>query len=746
MKNKENNKWKDTLNVRGFIQSHYTPYEGSGDFLQGPSQDTLALWHQVEAMINDEIKTGEVSIDGTTFSSIDAYGPGYIDKEKELIVGLQTDAPLKRTVNPFGGIRMVETSLDAYNLKMEGDLIDTFKKHTKTHNEGVFDAYTTDMKLARTLGLLTGLPDAYGRGRIIGDYRRIALYGMTALMAFKKEEIKALEAKDACEETIRLREEGQTQLRAMKAMVAMASKYGYDISEPAEDAKSAIQHFYFGYLAAIKENNGAAMSLGRNTAFLDIYIERDIASGKLDEKTAQSLIDQLVIKLRMVRHLRTPDYNELFAGDPNWVTEALGGMGEDKRTLVTKTTFRFLHTLRNLGSAPEPNMTVLWSKDLPQSFKAYCMEMSIDFGAIQYENDDLMRPLYGDDYGIACCVSAMGIGKAMQYFGARANLPKALLYAINGGQDELKKDKDGQAIKMFEGIPALKSDVLDYDEVYKNFKLVIDQLSKLYVNTMNTIHYMHDKYAYEGSQMALHDLDVTRYMAFGVAGVSIISDALSAIKYGQVRVIRDENGISKDFEITGDFPKFGNDIDEVDDLASQVVTDFSEALKQTPTYRGSDHTLSILTITSNVVYGKKTGATPDGRPYGAPFAPGANPMHGRDERGALASLNSVAKLPYENVCQDGISNTFSIVPGALGKTKDHQVLNLVGIMDGYFNQKAFHLNVNVFDKSKLEDAMANPEKYPNLTIRVSGYAVHFNRLTKEQQQDVISRTFHNRVS
>ena len=738
--------WEDTLNVRGFIQNSYRPYEGNGDFLQGPTENTRLLWQAVETMINEEIKSGKVSIDGSTFSGIDAYGPGYIDKEKELIVGLQTDSPLKRTVNPFGGIRMVETSLEAYDLEMEEDLIKNFKKHAKTHNEGVFDAYTKDMKKARSLGLLTGLPDAYGRGRIIGDYRRIALYGMDQLMTFKKEEINQLESQDASEENIRLREEGQTQLRAMKAMVSMANKYGYDISKPATDAKSAVQHFYFGYLAAIKENNGAAMSLGRNTAFLDIFIEKDIEEGRLDEISAQSLIDQLVIKLRMVRHLRTPDYNELFAGDPNWVTEALGGMGEDGRTLVTKTTFRFIHTLRNLGSAPEPNMTVLWSKDLPKAFKSFCIEMSIDFGAIQYENDDLMRPLYGDDYGIACCVSAMGIGKAMQYFGARANLPKALLYAINGGHDELKVDSAGNPIKMFEGIPTLQSDTLDYKEVYDNFILVVDQLAKLYVNTMNTIHYMHDKYAYEASQMALHDLDVTRYMAFGVAGVSIVADALSAIKYSEVKVVRNDMGISTAFDIKGDFPKFGNDIDDVDLLANRVVTDFSNALKKTPTYRGSEHTLSILTITSNVVYGKKTGATPDGRLYGAPFAPGANPMHGRDERGALASLNSVAKLPYEGVCQDGISNTFSIVPGALGKTKDQQIINLVGIMDGYFNQKAFHLNVNVFDKSMLEDAMAHPENYPNLTIRVSGYAVHFNRLTREQQEDVISRTFHSRIS
>lgn len=740
------NENKEKIDVRGFIQNNYTPYEGDQDFLQGPKKDTLELWTQVEKMINQEIKTGQVTIDGSTFSGIDHYGPGYIDKDKELIVGLQTDQPLKRTVNPYGGIRMVESSLEAYDLKMENDLIENFKTYRKTHNDGVFDAYTDDMKLARSLGLLTGLPDAYGRGRIIGDYRRIPLYGMKALKAFKKEEIKELESRNACPEIIQLREEAHEQLRAMEAMEKMAKAYGYDISMPAEDAKSAIQNFYFGYLAAIKENNGAAMSLGRNTAFLDIYIEKDLKEGKLDEEGAQALIDQLVIKLRMVRHLRTPDYNELFAGDPNWVTEALGGMGLDGRTLVTKTTYRFLHTLRNLGAAPEPNMTVLWSKDLPEAFKKFCIELSIDYGALQYENDDLMRPIYGDDYGIACCVSAMEIGKAMQFFGARANLPKALLYAINGGYDELKKDKKGNPIQMFKDIEPLSSEVLNYDEVYKNFLKVMDELSRLYVNTMNTIHYMHDKYAYEASQMALHDLDVKRYMAFGVAGVSIVADALSAIRHGQVKVIRDDQGISTAFDIAGEFPKFGNNIEAVDQLASQVVTDFSNLLKKTPTYRNAKHTLSILTITSNVVYGKKTGATPDGRLLGEPFAPGANPMHGRDERGALASLNSVAQLPYEGVCEDGISNTFSIVPEALGKTKNHQIINMVAIMDGYFNNNAFHLNVNVFNKTMLEDAMENPEKYPNLTIRVSGYAVHFNRLTKEQQRDVISRTFHSKVS
>jgi formate C-acetyltransferase len=739
------NKWNEEIDVRDFIQANYKPYEGDESFLVGMTNNTASVWADAEKMITDEIRTGEVEIDTTTFSGINNYKPGYIKKEEEKIFGLQTDKPLKRIVNPYGGYRMVEGSLEAYNATMDADLEKAFKNYRKTHNEGVFDAYTDEMKIARSVGLLTGLPDAYGRGRIIGDYRRIALYGIDYLYQEKKNDLKTVLKGPAVEERIQSREEIQAQLRALVEIKEMAASYGIDISKPATSAEEAIQFFYFGYLAAVKENNGAAMSLGRNTAFFDIYIERDIEAGILTEETAQELIDQLVIKLRLVRHLRTPEYNELFAGDPNWITEVLGGVGEDGRSFVTKTTYRFLHTLTNLGAAPEPNMTVLWAEALPENFKKYCAKMSIATGAIQYENDDLMRPLYGDDYAIACCVSAMEVGKAMQFFGARANLPKALLYAINGGYDEVKKDKNGKPVKVVEGIPALKSDVLDYQEVMKNFSKVMDYLAELYVDTMNTIHYMHDKYAYEAGQMALHDSIVKRYMAFGVAGVSIIADSKSAMKHAKVTAIRNDDGIAVDFDIEGDFPKFGNDDDAVDSLAVEAVTEFSNNLKKHHVYRNSIHSLSILTITSNVVYGKKTGSTPDGRKFGEPFAPGANPMHGRDSNGALASLNSVAKLPYEDICQDGISNTFSIVPDALGKEADTRVNNLVSIMDGYFGNDAFHLNVNVFNRSLLIDAMENPEKYPTLTIRVSGYAVHFNRLTKEQQRDVISRTFHERA-
>lgn len=738
-------KWDQEINVRDFIQANYQVYEGDDTFLVAPTANTKSVWAKAEKMITDEIKTGEVEIETTTFSGINNYKPGYIIKEEEKIVGLQTDQPLKRIVNPYGGYRMVEGSLNAYSATMDVVQSDAFKGFRKTHNQGVFDAYTAEMKTARTVGLLTGLPDAYGRGRIIGDYRRIALYGIDYLVREKKNDLLTVLKGAAVEERIQLREEVQTQLRALVDIKEMAATYDVDISGPATNAEQAIQFFYFGYLAAVKENNGAAMSLGRNTAFLDIYIQRDIDQGILTEETAQALIDELVIKLRLVRHLRTPEYNELFAGDPNWITEALGGIGLDGRPLVTKTTFRFMHTLTNLGAAPEPNMTVLWADALPVNFKKYCAKMSIATGAIQYENDDLMRPLYGDDYGIACCVSAMEVGKAMQFFGARANLPKALLYAINGGYDEVKKGKDGKPVKVVDGIPALKSDTLDYTEVMDNFSKVLEYLAGLYVDTMNTIHYMHDKYAYEAGQMALHDSIVKRYMAFGVAGVSIIADSKSAMKYAKVKAIRNDDGIAVDFEIEGDFPKFGNDEDAVDSLAVEAVTEFSNNLKKHPTYRAAEHTLSILTITSNVVYGKKTGSTPDGRKFGEPFAPGANPMHGRDENGALASLNSVAKLPYKDICQDGISNTFSIVPDALGKEADTRVNNLVSIMDGYFGNGAFHLNVNVFNRSLLIDAMENPEKYPTLTIRVSGYAVHFNRLTREQQEDVISRTFHERA-
>ncbi len=733
--------WSENIDVRDFINKNYTPYEGNEEFLNQPSERTKALWDKAEDMIKAEIMSGEVDIDTTRFSGINNYEPGYLDKDNELIVGYQADAPLKRIVNPYGGYRMVKDSLEAYGKEMAEGLEEHFNNYRKTHNQGVFDAYTKDMRTARTVGLLTGLPDAYGRGRIIGDYRRIALYGIDFL---KKEKMKDKENAigNALADLLRHREELSEQIRALDEIKEMALSYGIDISKPAVNAQEAVQFLYFGYLAAIKENNGAAMSLGRNTTFLDVYIERDLKLGLIDEERAQELIDQFVIKLRMARHLRTPDYNELFAGDPNWVTESIGGMGEDGRTLVTKTSYRFLHTLTNLSPAPEPNMTVLWSNDLPENFKAYCGKMSIETGSIQYENDDLMRPIYGDDYAIACCVSAMRVGKEMQFFGARANLGKALLYAINGGVDEMKKNKDGSLIKVIEGIDRIEDEVLDYEKVMDNYNKVMEKLANLYVNTMNTIHYMHDKYAYEKGQMALHDSEVHRYMAFGIAGISIVADSLSAIKYAKVKPIRDENGITIDFEIEGDFPKYGNDDDRVDNIAVEIVNKFSSELKKTPTYRDAEHTLSVLTITSNVVYGKKTGSTPDGRKKGEPFAPGANPMHGRDSNGALASLNSVAKLPYKDICQDGISNTFSIVPNALGKSMEERIDKLVALMEGYFEQGAFHLNVNVLNRELLIDAMNNPEKYPTLTIRVSGYAVHFNRLTLEQKKEVISRTFH----
>lgn len=736
--------WKERVNVRDFIQLNYKPYEEGDGFLEDISEKTKKLWDKAENLINEEILTGEIKICTSSFSGIDNHAPGYLDKENELIVGYQTEEPLKRIVNPYGGYRMVQNSLDSYNAKMDSIKEETFNEYRKTHNEGVFDAYTGEMRLARTAGLLTGLPDAYGRGRIIGDYRRIALYGLDFLKKEKKQDYENI-VSDATEEIIRIREEVSEQIRALDSIGKMADSYGIDISKPAKTAQEAVQYLYFGYLAAIKENNGAAMSFGRNTTFLDIYIERDLEKGIIDEVYAQELIDQLVIKLRMVRHLRTPEYNELFAGDPNWITEAIGGMGEDGRTLVTKTSFRFLHTLTTLSPAPEPNMTVLWSVDLPKGFKEYCAKMSIESGSIQYENDDLMRPIYGDDYGIACCVSAMKIGKEMQFFGARANLSKALLYAVNGGIDELKKDKAGNPLKVIDGIESIDSEVLDYDEVVANYDRVMTKLSRLYVNTMNTIHYMHDKYAYEKGQMALHDTELHRYMAFGIAGLSIVADALSAIKHAKVTPIRDKDGIAVDFKIEGDFPKYGNDDDRVDSIAVEVVDKFIKELKKTPTYRGAEHTLSVLTITSNVVYGKKTGSTPDGRKKGEPFAPGANPMHGRDSNGVLASLNSVAKLPYENSCQDGISNTLSLTPETLGNNTKDKLNNLTGIMDGYFEQDAFHLNVNVLNRELLIDAMEHPEMYPTLTIRVSGYAVHFNRLTEEQQLEVINRTFHERI-
>lgn len=737
---------KDKIDVRDFIQKNYKPYTGDDSFLCGKTEKTKVIWDKAEALIEEEIEKGIIDIETTVFSGIANFEAGYIDKANEVVVGFQTDAPLKRIMNPYGGFRMLESSLKAYDYTMSEEMSARFQEFRRTHNDGVFGAYTEEMKLARSVGLLTGLPDAYGRGRIIGDYRRIALYGTEKLIAGKLKDLSELSSLPAIEDTIMAREEISMQIEALEAMEVMAKAYDYDLTKPAQNATEAVQHFYFGYLAAIKENNGAAMSLGRNTVFLDIFIERDIEKGVLTEESAQELIDQLVIKLRMVRHLRTPDYNTLFAGDPTWVTESIGGMGVDGRPLVTKTAYRFLHTLTNLTPAPEPNMTVLWSKDLPDNFKRYCAKLSIETGAIQYENDDLMRPIYGDDYGIACCVSPMKIGKEMQFFGARTNLAKAMLYSINAGKDEFKFEKDGSAIEVIRGIEPLKSEgPLNYDEVMKRFKAVMDKLAGIYVNTMNTIHYMHDKYAYESGQMALHDSSVHRYMAFGVAGLSIIADSLSAIKYAKVTPVRNEQGIAVDFKIDGEFPMFGNDDDRVDQLAVEVLEYFSKELKMHQTYRNAEHTLSVLTITSNVVYGKKTGATPDGRGSGEPFAPGANPMHGRDTKGALASLNSVAKLPFEGVCQDGISNTFSIVPAALGRMESDRRNNLAGILDGYFAKKAFHLNVNVLSRELLMDAIEHPSKYPTLTIRVSGYAVHFNRLTREQKEEVIKRTFHERV-
>ncbi|MBW8384371.1 MAG: formate C-acetyltransferase, partial [Youngiibacter sp.] len=685
-----------------------------------------------------EIKEGILGVDTDKVSGINNFEAGYIDKDHESIVGLQTDAPLKRMMNPYGGYRMVEQSLEAYGYEVNPEIAKYFPAFRKTHNQGVFHAYSDETKAARSSGLLTGLPDAYGRGRIIGDYRRIALYGIDKLIAEKKKDLK--NAKGAMlDDLIRQREELNEQIIALGDIKAMAAKYGCDISVPAKNAKEAVQWLYFGYLAAVKENNGAAMSLGRTSTFLDVYLEKDLKDGVITEAEAQEYIDQFVIKLRLVRHLRTPEYNDLFAGDPTWVTESIGGVGIDGRPLVTKSSFRFLHTLINLGTSPEPNMTVLWSQDLPENFKKYCADMSIKTDSIQYENDDIMRPSYGDDYAIACCVSAMTVGKQMQFFGARCNLAKSLLYAINGGVDE----KTGKTV--IKGLEPIKGDELDYETVSEKFNTVLEYVAELYVNTMNIIHYMHDKYAYEAGQLALHDTDVQRLMAFGVAGLSVAADSLSAIKYAKVKAIRNEGGLATDFEIEGSFPKFGNDDDRVDDIAVALTEKFSGELKKHPTYRNAKHTLSVLTITSNVVYGKKTGSTPDGRKAGEALAPGANPMHGRDLEGALASLNSVAKIPYVGNCEDGVSNTFSIVPDALGKTELERVNNLASVLDGYFAQKAHHLNVNVLNRAKLEDAMEHPEKYPTLTIRVSGYAVNFNRLSREQQMEVISRTFHEKM-
>ncbi|MGN7455951.1 formate C-acetyltransferase [Paenibacillus pasadenensis] len=732
-------KWQRAIDVNAFIGANLTPYEGDEAFLAEPTEATRALWEEVLRLMKQERERGGVlDVSTDVVSTIVSHGPGYIDRPLEQIVGLQTDAPLKRSVQPFGGIRMVIDACEAYGYKADEAMVKTFTDIRKTHNQGVFDAYTADMRLARKAGIITGLPDAYGRGRIIGDYRRVALYGIDRLVADKKAELKQREGAPMSESLIRQREELSEQIRALGELKQMAASYGFDLSEPAATAKEAVQWLYFAYLAAIKEQNGAAMSIGRISSFLDIYIERDLAEGRLDEAQAQELVDHLVMKLRLVKFLRTPDYNELFSGDPTWVTESIGGMGLDGRSRVTKSSFRFLHTLYNLGPAPEPNLTVLWSRQLPQGFKEYCAKVSIDTSSIQYENDDLMRPLYGDDYGIACCVSAMRIGKQMQFFGARANLAKALLYAINGGVDEKLGEQVGPAYA------PITADVLDYKEVLKRYDSMLDWLAGLYIDTLNVIHYMHDKYSYERIEMALHDTDLVRTMACGIAGLSVVADSLSAIKHAKVRPIRDERGLAVDFEIEGDYPQYGNNDDRVDRIAVELTERFMNKLRRHETYRGAVHTQSVLTITSNVVYGKKTGSTPDGRKAGEPFAPGANPMHGRDRKGALASLNSVAKLPYDSSL-DGISNTFSIVPKALGKEADVRVRNLVSLLDGYSAKGGHHLNVNVFNREQLMDAMEHPEQYPQLTIRVSGYAVNFIKLTREQQLDVINRTFHGSV-
>lgn len=731
-------KWTKEIDVRNFIQKNYTLYEGDDTFLEGVTDRTQKVWDKCHELILEEMKKGILDVETNIVSGIDNFAPGYIDRKNEVIVGLQTDAPLKRIVNLYGGMKMAKSALEQYGYELNPQLEKDFHAYRKTHNEGVFDAYPKRTKVARHVGLLTGLPDAYGRGRVIGDYRRVALYGVDFLIGEKEKEQDMFDG-PMTDERIRLREEISMQIQALKEMKSMAMKYGVDISEPAKNAKEAVQFLYMAYLAGVKENNGAAISLGRTSTFLDIYIERDLQNGVITEKEAQELIDQFIIKLRLVRHLRTPEYNELFGGDPTWVTEAIGGVSINGRPLVTKNSFRYLHTLTNLGTAPEPNMTVLWSRDLPEEFKKYCAKMSIQTDSIQYENDDVMRPLYGDDYAISCCVSAMRVGKQMQFFGARANLAKSLLMALNAGVDELQK------VPVVPGIEPLKNEVLDFDEVWDRYKKVLDYVAELYVDTINIIHYMHDKYAYEASQMALHDGNVERLTAFGMAGISVVADSLSAIKFAKVTPVRDENGVTVDFNVEGDFPKYGNDDDRVDELAVEVATYFSNALKKHPIYRNAKHTLSALTITSNVMYGKKTGTTPDGRRHGEPLAPGANPMHGRDENGALASLNSVAKIPYRNVCQDGVSNTFSIVPDALGKDEAQRIENLIHILDGYFYQGAHHLNVNVMNREILLDAMEHPEKYPTLTIRVSGYAVNFNRLSKDQQREVIMRTFHEAV-
>ncbi|MBB2183807.1 formate C-acetyltransferase [Lachnospiraceae bacterium MD1] len=729
--------WTTEVNVRSFIQDNYTPYEGNEDFLAGPTTRTKELWNEVMELMKEEREKGIIDAETSKPSTITAFGPGYIDKEKEVIVGFQTDKPLKRGIMPNGGIRVVKNALQAYGFELDKKTEEIYSENRKTHNDGVFDAYTDAMKKARHTGIITGLPDAYGRGRIIGDYRRVALYGVDFLIEEKMHEKKLLEISILESPDIRLREELSEQIKALKQLKEMALGYGYDISKPASNSFEATQWTYFAYLGAIKEQDGAAMSLGRVTTFLDIYYERDLRNGKITEEEIQELMDQFVMKLRMVRFLRTPSYNDLFSGDPTWVTESIGGMGLDGRTLVTKSSFRILHTLYNLGPAPEPNLTVLWSVSLPENFKKYCAKVSIDTSSIQYESDDIMREVWGDDYGIACCVSAMRIGKQMQFFGARANLAKALLYAINGGKDEISGEQVGP---MFSPIT---SDYLDYDEVMAKFDQTLDWLSELYINTLNVIHFMHDKYNYERLQMALHDINILRTEACGIAGLSVVADSLSAIRHAKVKVIRNEEGLAVDYEIEGEYPAFGNNDDRVDQIAVELVERFMNKLRKVKTYRNAKQTLSVLTITSNVVYGKKTGSTPDGRKAGEPFAPGANPMHGRDKRGAVASMSSVAKLPYKHA-EDGISYTFSIIPKALGKNMEERINNLTGLLDGYISEKGHHINVNVFDRETLIDAMEHPEKYPQLTIRVSGYAVNFIKLSREQQLDVIHRTFHER--
>ncbi len=732
--------WKDEINVRDFIQHNYTPYEGDSNFLTEPTEKTKKLWNEVLELYKKEhdSKGGVLDIDTKTPSTITAHEAGYIDKDLEDIVGLQTDAPLKRSIMPFGGIRIVEKACEAYDKKVDDKVEEIFHNYRKTHNDGVFDAYTPDIRAARSSHLITGLPDGYGRGRIIGDYRRVALYGVDILIEEKKQELDILNTDDLTEEIIRSREEINEQIKALNELKEMAAKYGFDISKPATNAKEAVQWLYFGYLGAIKSQDGAAMSLGRTSTFLDIYFERDLENGVITEEEAQEIMDHFVMKLRLVRFLRTPEYNELFSGDPVWVTESIGGMGIDGRTLVTKNSFRLLHTLENLGPAPEPNMTVLWSTRLPEGFKKFTTNLSIKTSSIQYENDDLMRITLGDDYGIACCVSPMKIGKQMQFFGARANLAKTLLYAINGGKDE-KTGK--QVTPLFQPIT---SEYLNYDEVMQKFDQMMDYVAKIYIKALNAIHYMHDKYCYEAIEMALHDKDIVRTMACGIAGLSVVADSLSAIKYAKVKVIRDETGLAVDYEIEGDFPKFGNDDDRVDQIAVDVTKAFLNKLRKHQTYRNSKHTLSILTITSNVVYGKATGNTPDGRRAGAPFGPGANPLHGRDVNGAIAVMNSIAKLPFDSA-EDGISFTFSITPNTLGKSDEEKIDNLVNMLDGYFTQTGHHINVNVFDRALLLDAMDHPEKYPQLTIRVSGYAVNFTKLTREQQLDVVNRTIHEKI-